>query len=134
MPAVLVIGLVLGALFTARPATAEDAQPTASTIAADLAFQTIDLAFLSDLKVGQSAPLSATASSGLPVAFTASGACRAVTVKGALVAVAAGAGVCDVTATPGGRPRYAPAAPWSNPSRSAVPTSTSPPKPRRHGP
>lgn len=151
VPLVLVSGIVLGVLLIARPATAEDVQPTSSAspsaapiaslspspsasasatatasptptatpapvstptatpLAADLIPQTIDLAFLADFAVGQVAPLSATASSGLPVAFAASGACTVTTVKGAQVARATGAGECQVTASQPGDDRYAPA-------------------------
>jgi hypothetical protein len=116
VPVLVVSGLVLGVLLMARPATAEDvaptesASPSASPLATDLIAQTIDLAFLADFPVGQVAPLSATASSGLPVSFAASGACTVATVKGALVAQATGAGECQVTASQRGDDQYAPAA------------------------
>lgn len=129
VPAVLVTGLVLGVLLTARPATAEDAQPTSSASpsssvstspsasptgsaappASDLVPQTITLAFLPDLVVGQVALLTATASSGLPVTFVATGSCRVTAVKGAPAAQATGAGACQVTASQPGDGEYAPA-------------------------
>lgn len=134
-PVVLASGLVLGVLLMARPATAEDVQPTASAsptatatpsptatatpapvtspttspLATDLIAQTIDLPFLADFAVGQVAPLSATASSGLPVTFAVSGACTVATIKGARAVQATGAGECQVTASQPGDDRYAPA-------------------------
>lgn len=119
VPVVLVSGLVLGVLLMAGPATAEDdaptesVSPTASSLATNLIVQTIDLAFLADLSVGQVAPLSATASSGLPVTFAASGACTVATIKGARVAQAIGAGECQVTAS-------RPGSSWTSSARRAT--------------
>src|SRR6185295_6879326 len=70
--------------------------------------QTLAFAPLADKIVGDPPfPVSATASSGLAVSFSASGAC---TVAASTVTLT-GAGTCTVTATQGGNASYAAAAP-----------------------
>jgi uncharacterized repeat protein (TIGR03803 family) len=84
--------------------------------------QTIEFAALRDRVVG--APpftVSATASSGLPVSFSASGRCR---LSGDQVLLKRGVGVCRVTASQAGDSRFEAAAPVTQEFRVRPPRST----------
>ncbi len=92
---------------SASPSATASSDPSASTGAADGTPQTLELAFLPDLVVGQPAMVTATSSSGLDVTVTATGTCRTTTIKGDTAIVATGAGTCSVTAAQAGNDEFA---------------------------
>jgi predicted outer membrane repeat protein len=95
-------------LVAARYGLAADSLSTSLPFTITKASQTITFAPLPDRAVGDPPfTVAATASSGLPVAFTASGTCS---VAGALVTVT-GTGSCTITASQPGDATYNPAAP-----------------------
>ena len=80
-----------------------------SVSAADRQSQSIEFSGPMDMSVGQFSDLTATASSGLAVSFSASGSCRITTVEDQTAVVATGAGLCTVTASQPGDSDWDPA-------------------------
>ena len=70
------------------------------------ALQTIDFPLIDDIGLNETATVAATASSGLPVTYVASGPCS---VSGSTV-TPTGAGTCTITASQAGDPTYSPSA------------------------